>query len=129
MILLDSSWFNTGICINNNLFLWYITDDIRYFTRISCIHITPITLFCTNNARLDFEWTNNKNLWCDSTCYKTKNLGERKWIYFIPQMTVNISDVFYFPNKLIVIKWTILVIKVSKLSLKYVLGDLHFILR
>ena len=32
MTLLNSIWFNTGIYINNTLFLWYITANSRYFT-------------------------------------------------------------------------------------------------
>ena len=83
MILFNSSWFNTVICINNTLFLWYITSDIISFTRFSCLYITPRTLWCTNT----------KNLWCNSTCYKTNNLGARKLIFLISQITITISDI------------------------------------
>ena len=119
MILFNSIWFNTGGCINNTLFLWYITANGRSFSRFNCLYVTPRTLCCTNT----------KNLWCDSTCNKTKNLGARKWIFLMPKMTVTISDVFAFPYKLIPIKWTSLVIKFSVLSPKYVLSNSHFVFK
>ena len=106
MILLNSSWFNTGRFINNTLFLLYITDDSRYFIGFNCFYITPITI----------SFTNTINLWCNSTCYKTNILGERKWIFLMPQMTITISDVFDFPDKIILIKWTNIVIEVRVLS-------------
>ena len=107
-VLFYSIWINTGRCIHNTLFLWYITAGSRYFIIFNFLYIKPRTL-C---------WANTKNLWCNSTCYKTKNLGARKWIFLMPQMTVNISDVFGFPDKFINIKWTILVIKQGVLSTK-----------
>ena len=116
MILLNSIWFNTGRCKNNTLFLWYSTADTRSFPRCNCFYITPKKLCCTNN----------NNLWCDSTCNKTNNLGTRKWIFLMPQMTVTIYDVFVFPYNFILIKWIILGIKVSVLSPKYVLSKSHF---
>ena len=119
MILFNSSWFNTGRCINNTLFLWYITSNGRSFTRFNFLYFTPRTLCCDNS----------KNLWCDSTCNKTKNLGARKWIFLMPQMTVIIFDVFAFPYKFISIKWTNLVIKVSVLSPKRVLSYSHLLFR
>ena len=119
MVFFYSSWFNTGGCINNNLFLWYITGNSRSFPGFNCLYVTPRTL-C---------YTNNENLRCNSTCNKTKNLGERKWIFLMPQMTVTISDDFAFPNKFITIKWTILVIKVSLISPNYVLSNSHFFFR
>ena len=108
MILSNYRWFNKVICTNNTLFLWYITAYSIYFTRFSCIYITPRAIRCTNI----------KNLLCNSTCLKTKNLGTRKWIFLIPQMTITISDVFDFPYIFINIRGTILVIKVSILSTK-----------
>ena len=119
MILLDYSWLNTLRCINNNRFLWYITANSRYFDKFICLYITPITLCCTNT----------KNLWCNSIRYKTKNLGVRKWIFLMPQITVTISDVFAFLDKFIIFKWTILDIKVSVLSPKQALIKIHFIFR
>ena len=113
----NSSWLNRKRCINNTLFLWYITDNIRSFPKFNCLYITPKTLCCTNS----------KNLWYDSTWNKTKNLGARKWIFLMPQMTITISYVFYFPYKLISIKWTNLVIKFSVLSPKYVLSNSHLV--
>ena len=96
IILFDSIWFNTGRCLNNTLYFWYITADRIYFTRFNCIYITPRTLFCTNA----------NHLWCNTTCYKTKDLGARKWIFLMPQMTVTLSDVFAFPEKCVSTKWT-----------------------
>ena len=64
IIVFNYSWFNTGICINNTLFLWYITADSIYFTRFNSLCINPITL----------SFTNTKNLWCNSTCWKKLNL-------------------------------------------------------
>ena len=119
MILLNSIWFNTGGCINNTLFIWYITANSRSFPRFNCFYVTPRTLCCTNT----------KNLWCDSTCNKIKNLGVRKWIFLMPQMNVAIFDVFFSPYKFISIKWTNIVIKVSLLSPKYVLSYRHFVFR
>ena len=119
IILFNYSWFDTCKCINNNLFLWYITVDSRYFPRFNCLYITPRTLCCTNT----------KNLWCDSQCNKTKNLGTSKWIFLISQMIVTISDVFALPYKLIPIKLTILVITLFVLSTEYVLSNSHLILR
>ena len=112
MILFNYSWFNKCICINNTLFLWYITNNIRSFPIFNCLYVTPRTLYCTNC----------KKLWCESTCNKTKNLGARKWIFWIPQMAVIISDVFDFTYKFIRIKWTNIFIKVSVLSPKCVLS-------
>ena len=119
MILFNYRWFNKGICINNTLFLWYITANSRCFSIFNCFYVTPRTLCCTNS----------KNLWCDSTCNKTKNLGARRWIFLMPKMTVTIFDVFSFPYKFISIKWTNLVIKLSVLSQKYVLSYSHFLFR
>ena len=119
MLLLNRIWFNIFRYINNTLFLYYITVNIRSFPIFNCFYVTPRTLCCTNT----------KNLWCDSTCNKTKNLGARKWIFLMPQMTVTISDVFAFPYKLISIKWTNLVIKVSVLSPKYVSSNSYFVFR
>ena len=104
---------------NNNFFLWYITANIRSFPRFNFLCVAPGTLFCTNT----------KNLWCDSTFNKTKNLGARKWIFLMPQMTVTISDVFAFTYKLIPIKWTNIVITVIVLSPKYVLSNSYFVFR
>ena len=119
IILFNYSWFNIGRFINNTLFLWYITANSRYIPIFNCSYITPGMLFCTNI----------KNLLCDSTCNKTKNLCARKWIILMPKMTVTISDVFSFPNKFIRIKWTIIVIKVSLLIPEYVLSNSHLVFR
>ena len=119
MILFNSIWFNTVRCINNTLFLWYITANIRSFPRFNYFYVTPRTLFCANT----------NNLWCDSTCNKTKNIGTRKWIFLMPQMTVTIFDVFYFLYKSISIKWINLVIKVSVLSTKYFLSYRYLLFR
>ena len=108
MILLSSIWFNIGRFINNSMFLWYITDDSISFTIFNCLYINPRMLICTNI----------KNHQCNYTCYKTNNLGARKWIFLMPQITITISDVFAFTEKIIIIKWTILVIKVSVASPK-----------
>ena len=72
MILFNYIWFNTGRCINNIMFLWYITDDRRSFPIFNYLYITPITLRCINN----------KSLWCDSTRNKTKNLGTRELFFW-----------------------------------------------
>ena len=112
MILFNSSRFNIGRCKNNSLLLWYITTNSRYFPLFNFLYVTPITLCCTNS----------KKLWCDSTFNNTKKLGARKWIFFMPQITVAISDVFSFPYKFIRIKWTNFVIKLSVLGPKYVLS-------
>ena len=119
MVLLNSSWFNTGGCINNTLFLWYITANSRSFLRFNCLYVTPRTLCCTNT----------KKLWCDSTCKKTKNIGERKQILLMPQITVAITDVFTFTYKLISIIWTNNVIKCSVLSPRQVYSYSHFLFR
>ena len=119
LVLFNYRWFNTGGCINNTLFLWYITANGRYFPRFNCLYVTPRTLCCTNT----------KNLLCDSTCNKTNNLGERKWIFLMPQMTVAITNVFAFPYKFIRIKWTNIVIKVSVLSPKHVKSYIHLLFR
>ena len=86
MILFNSSWFNAGKCLKNILFLWCITTDSISFPRFVCSYITPGTLCCTNT----------KKLWCNSTCNKTKNLGASKYVFLKPQMTVTISNVFFF---------------------------------
>ena len=117
MILFNLSWFNADRCINNTIFLWYITANKRSFTRLNRFYVTPRTLCCKNHNKF----------WCDSTYNKTKNLGTRKWIFLMPKMTVTVSGVFAFPNKLIPIKWTNLVIKASVLNLKYVLSYTHFL--
>ena len=103
MILLNSIWFNKWRCINNTIFLWFFTTYSISFTRFNFLYITPRTISCTNT----------KNFWCKYTCYKTKNLGSRKWIFLMPQMNMTISDIFALPEKFITIKWTIIVIKVS----------------
>ena len=108
-IIFNSSWFDAGRCMNNTLFLWYITADSRYFTRFKCLFITPRTIICTNT----------KKVLCKSTCCKTKNLGSRKWILLMPKMKIIITGVFSFPDKLIAIKGTILLIEVSIFSPKY----------
>ena len=119
MVLFNSIWFNASRCINNTLFLWYITANSRYFPRFNCLYITPRMFF----------WNNYKNLWCESTFNKTKNPGARTWVFLMPQRTVTISDVFSFPYKLIRIKWTNLVIKLSVLSPRYIFSNRHFIFR
>ena len=103
MIFFDSSLFNTSRCINNTLFIWYITDDSRSFTVFHCIFVTPRTLCCTNN----------KNLLCDSTCSKTKNLGARseyvwchKWLlpylmYFLFQINSSPSNEPFLFSKIV----------------------------
>ena len=108
MIWINFSWFDTGRFINNNLFLWYINADSRSFIIFNFIYSAPRMLYCTNTNKL----------WCNSKCYKIKNLVTRKWIFLMPQMTVTISDVFAFSDKFITIKWTILVIKSSVISKK-----------
>ena len=108
IILFDYSWFNTVRCINNTLFLWYITSDSRSCTWFNCIYTTPITLI----------YTNTKKFLCNYTWYKTKNLGAMKWMFLMLQMTITISDVFDFPDKFITIKWIIILIKGSLLSTK-----------
>ena len=106
IIPLNYSWSNTGICINNTLFIWYITSDSRYFTIFNWLYINPRTLCCKNT----------NNLWCNSKFYKTNNLDTRKWIFLMAKINVTISDVFAFPDKLITIKWTIIFIKTGVLS-------------
>ena len=88
VLLLNSSWFNTGICINNTLFILYSTAERRYVTRFHYLYITPRTLSCTNT----------KNIWCNYTCYKNKNLGARKYIFLMPQIAITISDDRIHPN-------------------------------
>ena len=44
MILLNYFWFNTLICINNTLYLRYITADRRYFSRFNCLYIASRTI-------------------------------------------------------------------------------------
>ena len=119
MILFNSSWFNTGICIHNTPFLWYITANSRPFTRFNCLYVNPRTIW----------YTNTKKIWCESTRNKTKNLGARNWIFLMPQIKVTIFDVFDFSYKFIPIKWTILVIKVSLISSKYVFSKIHLVFR
>ena len=119
LVLFNSSRFNTGGYINNNLFLWYITANGRSFSRFNCLYVTPWNICCTNT----------KNLWCDSTCNKINNLGERKLMFLMPQMTVAITNVFAFPYKSISIKWTNLIIKVSILSPKQVKSYIHLLFR
>ena len=108
-----------GRFINNSMFLWYITDDSISFTIFNCLYINPRMLICTNI----------KNHRCNYTCYKTNNLGARKQIFLMPQMNITIPDVFYFLDKIITIKWIILVIKVSVLSTEQVYSKIQFILR
>ena len=119
LVLFNSSWFNTGGCINNTLFLWYITGNSRSFSRFNCLYVTPRTL-C---------FINTKNLWCVSTCNKTKNLGERKWIFLMPQITIAITNVFAFPYKFISIIWPNLVLECSVLSPKHVKSYIHLLFR
>ena len=45
MILFNSNWFNTGGCINNTLFLWYITANGRSFPRFNCLYVTKVLCF------------------------------------------------------------------------------------
>ena len=119
MVLFNSSWFNTGGCINNNIFRWCITANGRSFLRFNFLYVTPRTLCCTST----------KNLLCDSKCKKTNNLGEWKWIFLMPQMTVAVTNVFAFPYTFTIIIWTNLVIKFSVLSPKYVLSKRYFFFR
>ena len=119
MIIFNSIWFNTVICIHNTLFLWYVTADRIYFTKINFINMAPRML----------GFTNNKNLLCNSTCYKNKNLGARKLIFLMPQITITINYVFSFTDKTITIKGPIIFIEVSILSPKQFQSKIQFIFR
>ena len=116
MILFNYIWFNICRCINNNMFLWYTTDDSISFTRFNCLYITTRMLSCTNN----------KNLSCNSTFQKTKNLGARKWILMMLQMTITIMGVFDYPDTFITIKGNIIVIEFNIGTPKYAQSKIYF---
>ena len=54
----NHTWFNTGIFINNTLFLWYIIYNKRSLVRFYCPNILPRT----------FRGTDTENFRCDPTC-------------------------------------------------------------
>ena len=103
MILFNSSWFNTGRCMNNTLFLWYSTANCISFPISNCVYITPRTLCCTNTKNLWCESTNKKNQehwWKEANIFDTTNDCYHLWclwVLHIVDSNKSVMDkVFYY---------------------------------
>ena len=81
-------WFNTGMCINNYLFLWYITSDSRYFSILNSLNNTSGIFSSTNSnsfyvtlhATKTSTFVHGKEyLWCHKWLFPS-------WMYFLIHM-------------------------------------------
>ena len=71
---LKPTWFNTGICIKNSLFLWYINTDSRPLPIFYCLNVTPRMI---SNININ-------NFGCDPTCLKISTFVHgREYLWYL----------------------------------------------